>query len=135
MVVCRKTYFTQQKRIVGNGRKLRFQQHWWEAKFKGTPTFVTCRKRRITQQIFAVAVVVIVNKNPNLRFHQRWWNVNKCGLSNNYCCCCYYCKSEAEFKVLPTLVRSQNQRTTTVGGMCKKVLSPTNKEKKCWALA
>ena len=60
------------KEIVGNGPKLRFQQHWWEAKFKGTPTLVTCRKRRITQQIFAVAVVVIVNKKPNLRFHQRW---------------------------------------------------------------
>merc|ERR1711942_553628 len=35
----------------------------------------------------------------------------------------------------PTLIRGQNQRITTVGGMCKSLLSPTKKEKNCWALA
>merc|ERR1711867_75143 len=39
------------------------------------------------------------------------------------------CGALAQFKVSPTLIRGQNQRTTTVGGMCKKVLSPTKKEK------
>merc|ERR1712176_894007 len=45
------------------------------------------------------------------------------------------CWALAQFKVSPTLIRGQNQRITTVGGMCKNVLSPTKKEKNCWALA